>query len=46
MDIKDIQIDILTQTIGILHKEIAELRSALIIYEQEKEEEGEGEDIG
>lgn len=37
MEIKDIQIDILAKTIGSLHKEIAELRSALIVYKSENE---------
>lgn len=43
MDNKDIQIDILAQTIGVLHKEIAELRT-FIIQEQQKKEEAEGEE--
>lgn len=39
MDIKDIQINILTQTIGDLHRQLAEARSALIVMQNQKQKE-------
>lgn len=36
MDIKDIQIDILTKTIASLMRENAEIRSALIVMQNQK----------
>lgn len=39
MDIKDIQIDILTKTIGNLHRQLAEMSSALIVLQNQKNKE-------
>lgn len=39
MDIKDLQINILTQTIGDLHGQLAEARSALIVMQSQKNKE-------
>jgi TolA-binding protein len=38
MDLKDIQIQILTKTIGTLHGEIAELRACIIVQTQAMQE--------
>ncbi len=43
MDLKDLQIQMLSETIGQLYKQIAELQSALIVLQNEKKEAENGE---